>query len=138
MVKGGRGLYMEVREKASGTVWMSLDPVTKEDFASLELSEEYEPLGFARASMDRALFVHSPDDEMQPVRLRDIGGRTYINVALPGEPQFPTQPQGAVELMVNKAHVLGFEAGRSVSVLRTSAGDFVECIGRADADDKFL
>ena len=55
MVKGGRGLYMEVREKASGTVWMSLDPVTKEDFASLELSEEYEPLGFARASMDRVL-----------------------------------------------------------------------------------
>ena len=138
MVKGGRGLYMEVREKASGTVWMSLDPVTKEDFASLELSEEYEHLGFARASMDRALFVHSPDDEMQPVRLRDIGGRTYINVALPGEPQFPTQPQGAVELMVNKAHVLGFEGGRSVSVLRTSAGDFVECIGRADADDKLL
>ena len=74
------GLYMEVREKASGTLWMRLGPVTKEDFASLGLSEEYEL-------------------------------------------QFPMQTQGAMEVMVNKAHVLGFEAGRTVSVLRTSARD---------------
>jgi len=82
MVKGGRGLYMEVREKASGTVWMSLDPVTKEDFASLELSEEYEPLGFARASMDRALFVHSPDDEMQPVLFAVDGFHTATPILI--------------------------------------------------------
>ena len=38
-------------------------------------------------------------------------------------------------MMVNKAHVVGFEAGRTISVLNTPEGNFVEVVGNADRDE---
>jgi len=53
----------------------------------------------------------------QPVREQLIDGLRFINVA---QPKFQTSGQtdsGLLEVMVNNAHVIGFAAGRQLSVL---------------------
>jgi hypothetical protein len=132
----GRNLHIEVVEKATGQVWMSVESATQQDYDALlaELDESYRGVGIGAAGMDAAQFHHSPDGESEPVRERTIGGQRYINVALPGE--FTPLPGGMAELMVNKAHVLGYEAGRTLAILSLPEGDFVEVVGTADHDDQ--
>ena len=137
-VGGGRGFFMEVQDTATGRVWMSSSPVQLADFEALELDETLVKVGIARAPMDRAAFCYSPGMPDEPVLERVINGRHYINVAIPEEVIPAAQPGGAIEISVNKAHVIGFEAGRSVVVMSLPEGDFVEVVGDADADDSLL
>ncbi|MEH6634581.1 MAG: hypothetical protein V7700_03640 [Halioglobus sp.] len=137
-VGGGRDWFMEVRDTTTGRVWMSSSPVQLADFETLELDETLVKVGIARAPMDRAAFCYSPGTPDEPVLERVINGRHYINVAIPQEVIPPTQPGGAIEISVNKAHVIGFEAGRSVVVMSLPEGDFVEVVGAADADAALL
>jgi hypothetical protein len=133
-VAGARDPHIEVIEIANGRVWMSLEPASRQDYEELleELDESLRGIGIGAAAMDAALFRNSPGGEGEPVRERRIGGRRFINVAIPGE-QTPL-PGGMVEIMVNKAHVLGYEAGRTVAILSLPDGDFVEVVGTADID----
>ncbi|MEM1113328.1 MAG: hypothetical protein AAGI11_15555 [Pseudomonadota bacterium] len=135
VVRGGRDYFMEVRETATGTLWMCADPVTPEDFEVLAPGEEYQKFGIAKSSMDAAMFRHSPNGEQEPVRERWIAGRLFINVAEALEIDFAEDPSGMSRAMVNKDHVLGFKAGRKVKLLRTSEGLFVETVGAPDNDD---
>lgn len=134
-VSGGRDLYMEVMDTTTSLVWMSAAPVKVADFEALQPEETLVKVGIARAPMDRAAFQYSPGAPDEPVRERVIDGRLYINVAAPEERIPPTQPGGPMEISVNKAHIIGFEAGRSVSILTLPEGNFVEVVGDADEDD---
>ena len=135
LVAGGRDLYMEVMDTATGLVWMTAAPVQMADFAALALDEPLVKVGIGRAAMDRAAFQYSPGAPGAPVRERIIDGRLYINVATPLEQKPAEQPGGPVEITVDKAHVIGFEAGRSVAVLSLPEGDFIELIGASSADE---
>ena len=84
--------------------------------------------------MDAALFQYSPNAEGEPVRERTIGGHRFINVAIPGDRS--SLPGGLTQIMVNKAHVVGFEAGRTLTILSLPEGDFVEVVGSAENDDQ--
>jgi len=130
----GRNSHMEVVEVATGRVWMSLDPASQQDYDQLleELDDSWRGVGVGDASMDAALFRHSPDGEGEPVRERDIGGRRFINVAIPGEPRVHTG--GMMQIMVNKSHVVGYEVGRTLTIMSLPEGDFVEVVGNADHD----
>ncbi|MEP1470409.1 MAG: hypothetical protein ABJK20_18110 [Halieaceae bacterium] len=81
-----------------------------------------------------ALFRYSPDGEGEPVRERDIGGRRFINVAIPGEPT--VHSGGMMQIMVNKSHVVGYEVGRTLTIMSLPEGDFVEVVGNADHDEE--
>jgi hypothetical protein len=118
-VTGGRALFMEVKDNTTNRVWMSSSPVQVSDFEALELDESLTKVAIAMASMDQAAFQHSPDAPDKPVRERIIDGRHYINVATPMEIIPPQEPGGALEISVNKAHVIGFDAGRSIAILGT-------------------
>lgn len=137
-VSGVRGLYMEVKDTVTDLVWMSSAPVQPEDFEALELDETLVRIGIARAPMDRAGFQYSPGAPDEPVRERVIDGRHYINVAIPQEMIPPSQPGGPIEISVNKAHIIGFEAGRSLAVMSLPEGDFVEVVGESDGDDALV
>lgn len=140
-VAGGRDLFMEVMDTATGHVWLSAAPVQLSDYESLELDGSLVKVGIARAPMDRAAFQYSPGAPGEPVLERIIDGRLYINVAAPpppGEWTAPTQPGGPIQILVNKAHIIGFEAGRSVSVLSLPEGDFVELVGESEGDDTLV
>lgn len=84
--------------------------------------------------MDAALFQYSPDGEGEPVRERLIDGRRFINVAIPADST--SLPGGMTQIMVNKAHVLGFDAGRTLTILSLPQGHFVEVVGSAENDDQ--
>ncbi len=133
-VPGARESHMEILEVATGQVWMSLEVVTQEDFAGLELGAEYIPVGIGSANMDAALFQYSPNAQEEPVRQRSISGYDFINVAQPGEMMPPVIKGGYQEISVNKAHVLGYEAGSRVSVLHTAQGDYVGVVGISERD----
>jgi len=134
LVSGLRGTYMEINEVAEQTVWMTRCTVERSDFEALEVDASFTKAGVGPASMDRAGFRHSPDRPDEPVREREIGGFPFINVASPVELKPPSLPGGPVAGYVNKAHVLGFEAGRSVAILTTPEGDFVELVGDTSGD----
>ena len=132
VIPGGREQHMEVIETQTGLVWMSVEVVTQQDFDNLELGDSLRGVGIAAAGMDAALFLHSPNAEGESVRERMIGGHRFINVAIPGEAT--PLPGGMIELMVNKAHVVGYSAGRTLAILSMPEGDFVELVGDAELD----
>jgi hypothetical protein len=134
-VPGACDLHIEVMDTTTGLVWMSLEVATPEDYDALvpNLDESLRPIGIGAASMDAGLFQYSPGGEGEHVRERTIGGQRYINVAAPGETT--PLPSGMVQIMVCKAHVVGYEAGRWVTILSMPDGDFVEVVGTADQDD---
>ena len=141
VVQGGRDLFMEVMDPITGLVWMSAAPVTQHDFNALELDEPLVKVGIARASMDSAAFHSSPGAPGEPVLQRTIDGRLYINVAAPSPPQewlSPALPGGPTEILVNKAHLIGFAAGRAVTVLSLPEGDFVELVGEPGGDEALV
>ncbi len=70
------------------------------------LDDSLRGVGIGAAAMDAALFRYSPDGEGEPVREREIGGRRFINVAVPGDPTI--QLGGMIKILVNKAHVVGY------------------------------
>jgi hypothetical protein len=131
---GGRVKFMEVQEKTTGHNWMSFDAVTDDDFHNLDPGEDYSKFGIAYASMDAALFHHSPNAEGKPVCERVIDGRRFIHVAEGTKAHFSEDPDGMATITVNKAHVLGFETGRRVAILRMPGGAFVECVGTHEVD----
>jgi hypothetical protein len=137
-VQGGCDLFMEVIDRATGLVWMSAAPVQMADFEALELEESLVKVGIACAPMDRAAFQYSPGAPGEPVLDRIIDGRLYINVAAPMKQTPPALPGGPVEISVNKAHVIGFEAGRSLAVLSLPEGDFVEVVADDSADESLV
>jgi hypothetical protein len=139
LASGIRGKHMEVTETSDRMVWMSRSPAEQNDFDTLEPDESYTKSGIGQASMDRAGFLHSPSRPDEAVREREIDGRDFINVALPLEMKPPSEPGGPIAGYVNKAHVLGFEAGRTIAILTTPEGDFVEVVGDAGDDaDRIL
>jgi hypothetical protein len=137
-VSGGRDLFMEVMDTTTGLVWMSAAPVQLADYEALLPEEPLVKVGIARAPMDSAGFQYSPGSPDEPVRKRVIDGRLYINVAAPLEQKSPSVPGGPVEISVDKAHVVGFEAGRSVVVLHLPEGNFVEVVGDDAADESLV
>ncbi|KZX60234.1 hypothetical protein A3709_13150 [Halioglobus sp. HI00S01] len=138
LVTTGRELVMEVFDAATGLVWMSTVPVTAEYFHNLALDEGLSKVGIASASMDSAGFQCSPGREGEAVLTREIDGKSYINVARPMAPKMPTKQDGPIEIEVDKHHVLGFEAGRTLAILRLPEGDFVEVVGDNDQDDALV
>jgi hypothetical protein len=133
-VSGGRELFMEVVDKSTGLYWMSAAAVTQADFDALHVEEPLAKAGCALASMDRAAFQSSPGSVNSTVLERVIDGRSFINVAAVKEMAPPSLPDGPAEVFVDKTHIIGFEAGRSVVVLSLPEGDFVELVGDDSGD----
>ena len=131
----GRHSFMEIVEVATGRVWMSVEPATQQDYDLLlkKLDEAFRGVGVGDASMDATLFRHSPNAEGEPVYQRNIAGRQFMYVAIPGEPF--VHSDGMIQIEVNKSHVVGYEAGRILTIMSMPEGDFVEVVGNAEHDE---
>jgi hypothetical protein len=127
--------HMEVMDEDTGNVWMTVDGVTQQQFADFKLEENWRKVGRAAGAMDQALFCHSPNASDGPLQEQIINGLRFINVA---QPSTPSQSAcGLIELMVNKAHVLGFDTGRQLSILQFDGKHYVEVVGD-DQNDSAL
>lgn len=127
-----RKTHMEVMDEATGNVWMTVNSVTEQEFDDFELAENWRKVGRASGAMDQALFLHSPNADGQPVREQIINGLRFVHVAQPLPPS--QSSSGLVEVMVNKAHILGFDVGRQLSVLRFDDKHYVEVVGSNQND----
>ena len=137
-VEGGRDLFMEATDTATGLVWMTTSTVARADFANLSLDKPLRKTGVGFAPMDRAVFLWSPGAPGEPVLQREIGSRAWINVASPQKIIPPEVADGPARISVDKAHLIGFEAGREVSILRLPHGDYVELVGEKTSDDRLV
>ena len=131
----GRNSYMEVVEVATERVWMSVEPATQQDYDLLlkKMDCAFRGVGVGDASMDAALFKHSPNGEGEPVHELNIAGRQFMHVAVPGEPF--VHSDGMIQIEVNKSHVVGYEVGRILTIMSLPEGDFVEVVGNPEHDE---
>jgi hypothetical protein len=133
IIEGGAGLYMEVTDTSDMSQWMQVSPATQADYDGLVVSSPLRKTGIAKASMDCAAFVTSPDQSR--VAERTIDGRRFIHVATPTAFTPSSVKGGPADVLVNKRHVIGFDAGRDVAILTNADGHFVELVGSSSTDE---
>lgn len=133
IIDGGAAQYMEVTDTSNMQVWMCFSPVTREDYEALVVQAPLRKSGIGKAPMDCAAFSASPG--LSYVAERTIDGRRFIHVATPASITPPTAEGGPMDVLVNKSHVIGFDAGRQVSILSNADGHFVELVGAASGDE---
>lgn len=124
-------LHSELIELATGQVWQSCQPISREEFAALELEDGWRRVGVGRGAMDAHCFLRSPGAEADgPVRIREIAGRDYLHCARPASaPELPAGPAGPTRLQVDKHHVVVYWAGRTVDWLTLPDGsEFVHVV----------
>ena len=123
--------HAEVLEVATRTVWQSVEPISREEFAELALPDGIVPVGVGSGVMDAHYFRQSPGAEAPgPVRDKFIDGRRFIHCANPAAagPE-RLAPDGPVRLMVDKHHTIIFEAGSKLTLIRTETGvDLIQVI----------
>jgi hypothetical protein len=135
-----RELHMEVFDQASGDVWLCSDPVTREEYKAFAPEPPLVKSGLGTGRMDAAFFTRSPGAaEDGPLEQRVIEGRDFVLVARPELP-FETPPAGhPLRITVHKHHVVFFEAGVPLLVVRLPDGrDFVHVVERRFAGERSL
>lgn len=133
IINGGAAQYMEVTDTSNMQVWMCFSPVTREDYEALVVHAPLRKTGVGQAPMDCAAFVASPG--LSYVAERTIDGRRFIHVATPASITPPSVEGGPMDVLVGKSHVIGFDAGRQVSILSNADGHFVELVGTTSGDE---
>lgn len=119
---GGCEFYGEIMDEETSGVWLSTEPITPEEYASLEIPSGFRKSGVGRSQHDAAFFSKSPHAESDgPVDVIQIGSRRFSCVARPGTPE-----QGFVGLTVIpvfKTHRVLFESGRTLELIDTHDDD---------------
>jgi hypothetical protein len=120
--------HAELLDTATHEVWLAPEPISRAEYDALVAPAPLVKSGHGRGAMDRAGFRRSPGaSEDGPLREREIGGRRFQLVARPeldgARGAFPRR------LVVHKFHVVAFDAGRRVPLLRTPEGrDYVQLV----------
>lgn len=115
--------HAELLDVSTHEVWLAPEPMTPEELDALVLEPPLVKAGVGRGVMDRAGFLRSPGDAIDgPLRERVLGGRRWQLVARPELASGPKREGGARILLVHKHHVLEYDAGREVEILRLPDG----------------
>ncbi len=135
LVPGGAGdVFMEIMNTADMSTWMCLEPVTEDQFKRIEPQLPWIRSGRAPAAMDRAAFAHPPGkpDDFSSMQCGDL---TFRHVATPldFDPSIFAK-KGAIRLLVDKHHILGFAAGREITVMDLDGASYIELIGTSEED----
>ena len=134
-VRGGAGdLFMEIQNTETREVWMCCEPTTEARFSQMEPSPPFIKSGCGRASMDRAAFAHSPG-RPDDFTAMDCDGEPFRHVATPFGIIPPATEGGPMQISVDKHHLLGFDAGREVTVMELDGMSFIEVVGSDEYDE---
>ena len=111
-----RGLHIEIMQAATRDVWLAQAPIEPGDFEALEVPEGWVKSGAGRGAMDRARFRRSPGAESDvPVDEIDLVGTRSAHVAR-AQQVVPPEPGQPVQILVEKHHDLGCDAGRELRI----------------------
>lgn len=117
------GLRCEVFEMATGQVWLHQQAITQEVYESLYTGPAFMKSGIGRSVMDVAWFLRSPGATADgPLETRSIGGLEFSRVARPIDFRGFNKGDAATLLMVDKHHVLGYHAGRTLRLIQMPDG----------------
>ena len=121
---------MEALDTSTSDVWLLYDPLTLEEYRAIELPEPFVKSGLGRSRMDAAWFTRSPGATADgPLEERILAGRRFVRVARPELPPTTAGPGHPFRVVVHKHHVVGYEAGVPVDVLRAPDGsEFVHVL----------
>lgn len=109
------GLRAEIMDMRTLDVWLCQQPITEAEYAALAPEPPFFKSGLGRAAMDIAWFDRSPDAAADgPLSTLEIGGFVFCHVARPHDFRGLASGDAPTRLMVEKHHVLGFDAGSRV------------------------
>ena len=126
--------HAEILDSATGQAWHSVDPITREEYESLEVPKGFLKVGINSAVADMHYFRRPPNAESDgPVEERRIGGRRFIqNANAPSEPPKRLGEKYPLMIHANKYHSLVYNADRQVRVITSPDGtEYVELIAVA-------
>lgn len=135
---GGRDLFMEVVDTQTQQVWGAASAIQPKDWEQLELEPPFVKASTGLVSPDATAFRHAPDTPGAPIAETTISGHQFLQIAIGGRPKPPSRPGEPMEIMVTKAHTVGFLSGRSVTIMTIGDECFVELIGTAENDHKLV
>ena len=116
---GGCEFYGEIMDSARFGVWLSTQPISPEEYASLVIPDGFNKSGVGRSQHDAAFFSRPPQANADgPVETVSIGDHTFACVARPGRPEKGFD--GVTVLPVFKTHRVLFESGRTLEVIDTN------------------
>ncbi len=119
---GGCEFYGEIMDEETSGVWLSTEPITPDEYATLEIPHGFRKSGVGRSQHDAAYFGKSPHAESDgPVDVIQIGNRRFSYVARPGIPEHGFV--GVTVIPVFKTHRVLFESGRTLELIETNDDD---------------
>lgn len=129
-----KGLHMEIFDPRSGDVWLHQQPISEADYQAFRPEPPYVKSGLGRSAMDFAWFKRSPGAEIDGVlEQRRIGGLDWVRVARPRQFRGLARGNAPTRLVIEKHHVIGFEAGSRVNFVRLPDGGwYVQQTAAAD------
>ena len=137
-LSGERGLFMEVVNTQTQQVWGTTSAIKLADWDRLAPEPPFVKASSGLVSPDATVFRHAPGAPGAPLEERVIAGRPFLQIATAGQPKPPSQPDAAMEIMITKAHTVGFRRGRCVTVMTIGDECFVELIGTAENDHNLI
>jgi hypothetical protein len=115
--------HMEIFDMRTGDVWLHQQPITEADYRSFKPEPPYVKSGLGRSAMDFAWFRRSPGaDADGALERRVIGGLEWVRVARPRDFRGIQQGDAPTRLTIEKHHVIGFDAGTRVRLVRVPDG----------------
>ncbi len=131
-------LLMEYADVPSMDTWMTVTSITQGDFQNLILPTGMRKTAIATPSYDCCSFNWSSSSEDGTVATKTLAGFDWVNVAQPISIDQPTQDGGPMRVFVNKKHTVGYEAGRSLTLLECSGETFIEVVGAGEDDETLV
>ena len=112
------GLRAEIMDMRTLDVWLCQQPVTEAQYAALAPEPPFFKSGLGRAAMDIAWFDRSPDAAADgPLSTLTVDGFVFCHVARPRDFSGLARGDAPTRLLIEKHHVLGFDAGSRVRLI---------------------
>lgn len=119
-------LHMEILDTRTADVWLHQQPVTEDEYRAFKPEPPYVKSGLGRSGMDVAWFRRSPGaDADGPLERRIVCDREFVRVARPRQFRGLQQGDAPTRLVIEKHHVIGFNAGTRVHIAKLDDGYYV-------------
>lgn len=120
-----RELHMEVMNLQTRDVWVCQQPITEAQFKALKVNAPLMKVGYGRAAFDFAYFRRSPGAaEDGALETTIIDGLGFARVARPQQLRGFAAGDAATQMMIEKHHIIGFDAGSELRLARLPDGQY--------------
>ncbi|MDT0596479.1 hypothetical protein [Glaciecola petra] len=127
---------MECIDFESRGIWMATTPVSKGDFKKItDMPTGFVLTGLATPSYDYCLFRRSTLDKTT-VTLKSFAGYDWVQNAYVEDMEDAEKDGLPKKGLIDKDHVLAFDAGRTLKVMTIGTNDYVEVVGSGRNDDQ--